>query len=115
MEKAEQDEERRQDQKVQQNPEEIAEPAEKSDISPLEQAFDAGFFAEVAGGVKEDDRIRRRENAQVGPEIQVHLYRDSGLLKLQKAQSLSLALIQSMQRSNPASSGQIMFRRCPGS
>ena len=59
-------EERRQEQKVQQKPDRIAAPEEKSDNSPLEQAFGAGVFAEVARDVGEDDRARRRENAQVG-------------------------------------------------
>ena len=58
-----QDGERRQEQKVQQNPDRIAELAKKLDISPMEQAFDAGFFAEVAGDVEEDDRAKNKENA----------------------------------------------------
>ena len=85
MGKVEQGGERRQEQKVQQNPEEIAEPAKKSDISPLEQAFDATLFAEVARDVEEDDRARRRENARVGIEIQAHFYRDSRLSEIQKS------------------------------
>jgi len=54
---------------VQQRSDKIAEPEEKSDISPLEEAFGAGFFAEVAGDVGEVDRTRRRENTRVGPKI----------------------------------------------
>ena len=73
----EQEGERRPDQKVQQNPEENPESTEKSDISPLEQAFDAGFFAEVAGDVEEDDRTKKKEKARVGPEIQAHFFWDS--------------------------------------
>ena len=56
MRKAEQDGERRQEQKVQQKPNRIATPEEKLDNSPLEQAFDAGVFEEVAGDNEEDDR-----------------------------------------------------------
>ena len=58
---------------------------EKSDVSPLEQAFDGGFFAKVAGDVEEDEHAKKKENARVGPEIQAHLYRDSRLPKLQKS------------------------------
>ena len=43
------------------------------------------FFAEVVGDVEEDDRAKKKENAQVGPEIQAHLYRDSRLPELQKS------------------------------
>ena len=75
-------EERREEQKVPQKPDRIAAPEEKSDNSPLEQAFGVGVFSEVAGDVEEDDHARRRENARVGPEIQAHLYRDSRLIGL---------------------------------
>ena len=68
-----------------QSSDKIVEPAKKSDISPLEQAFDVGLFAKVAGDVEEDDRARRRENARVGPEIQAHLYRDTMLPEILQA------------------------------
>ena len=57
----------------------------KSDISPLEQAFDAGFFAEVSRDAKEENCAKKTKNARVGLEIQTHLCQDSGLPELQKS------------------------------
>ena len=45
------------------NPTRVAEPEEKSDYSPLEQAFGAGVFAKVVGDDEEDDRGRKKETA----------------------------------------------------
>ena len=78
---------------MQQNPDRIAAPEEKSDNSPLKQAFGAGVFAEVVGDKEEDDHERRRGKSRLRLEIQAQMYRDTGCRSFLQAR-LSLAEIK---------------------